>query len=97
MQHRYLTFILTTLTILASCSGETEQQPVALNGKQLADKYLLVDTHIDVPYRLHRTPQDVGIATEAGEFDYPRAIAGGAECRLYVYLYTRPGGRSGWC
>jgi len=87
MQHRYLTFILTTLTILASCSGETEQQPVALNGKQLADKYLLVDTHIDVPYRLHRTPQDVGIATEAGEFDYPRAIAGGLNAAfMSIYI-----------
>lgn len=47
-------------------------------GKHLTQKYLLVDTHIDVPYRLHNNPdQDVGGSTETGEFDYPRAMAGG--------------------
>ena len=50
----------------------------SLDGKQLTQKYLVVDTHIDVPYRLHNKPdQDVGGATETGEFDYPRAVEGG--------------------
>lgn len=38
---------------------------------------LIVDTHIDVPYRLYRNAVDVSKATESGDFDYPRAVAGG--------------------
>lgn len=74
---RYL-FIPIILAVLASCGSDLEPQTATpLNGQQLADKYLIVDTHIDVPFRLHRQPQDVGVATDSGEFDYPRAVAGG--------------------
>ncbi|MCB1644185.1 MAG: dipeptidase [Pseudomonadales bacterium] len=73
---------------LTACSGEkpaesapeaTAAAPVTAQptGKALADKYLLVDTHIDVPFRVYRNPQNVAEATEGGEFDYPRAVAGG--------------------
>ena len=47
--------------------------------RQLAERYLIVDTHIDVPYRLHRNDDDVSQATERGDFDYPRARAGGLD------------------
>lgn len=45
--------------------------------KELAKKYILVDGHIDVPYRLNEKWVDVTQATEDGDFDYPRAVAGG--------------------
>lgn len=45
--------------------------------KELAQKYILVDGHIDVPYRLNEKWEDVTKATEGGDFDYPRARAGG--------------------
>ena len=74
---RYL-FIPIILAVLTSCGSDLEPPTAAaLTGQQLADKYLIVDTHIDVPFRLHRQPQDVGAATDSGEFDYPRAVAGG--------------------
>ncbi|MBT8103290.1 MAG: dipeptidase [Gammaproteobacteria bacterium] len=41
-----------------------------------SDQLFLVDTHIDVPYRLAREFEDIGKATENGDFDYPRARAG---------------------
>ncbi len=56
---------------------DMELTKVVTRGKLLADKYLIVDTHIDVPYRLKRHPEDVGEATESGQFDYPRAVEGG--------------------
>jgi membrane dipeptidase len=60
-------------------------------GKSLTQKYLLVDTHIDVPYRLHNKPdQDVGGSTETGEFDYPRAMEGGLNVPfMSVYIPAR--------
>ncbi|MDX1517307.1 MAG: dipeptidase [Woeseiaceae bacterium] len=41
------------------------------------DPFILVDTHIDVPYRLARDFEDIGKRTERGDFDYPRASVGG--------------------
>ena len=43
----------------------------------LAQELIIVDTHIDVPYRLTDKWDDVSGATEDGDFDYPRAVAGG--------------------
>ncbi len=40
-------------------------------------EYLIIDTHIDAPYRLYKGPTDLGIVSADGQFDYPRAIAGG--------------------
>jgi len=45
--------------------------------KRLADTFIIVDTHIDVPYRLTERMEDISVRTDHGEFDYPRAKAGG--------------------
>lgn len=44
---------------------------------KLAKDTILIDTHIDVPYRIHRNWADVTQATDGGDFDYPRAVKGG--------------------
>jgi len=44
---------------------------------KLAHDNILIDSHIDVPYRLQDKWEDVSQATEEGDFDYPRAKAGG--------------------
>lgn len=49
------------------------------DGSVLAQEMLIVDTHIDVPFRLKRNFEDVGAATESGQFDYPRAVEGGLD------------------
>jgi membrane dipeptidase len=72
--------IISMVCLLTACVHVTPDQAaddVVLTGAEIADKYLIVDTHIDVPFRLHRKPADVGSATESGEFDYPRAKQGG--------------------
>jgi membrane dipeptidase len=72
--------IISIVCLLTACVHVTPDQAaddVVLTGAEIADKYLIVDTHIDVPFRLHRKPADVGSATESGEFDYPRAKQGG--------------------
>jgi len=53
----------------------------------LVQKYPLVDTHIDVPYRIHARWEDVTRSTESGEFDYPRAKAGGLNVP-FMSIYT---------
>ena len=53
----------------------------------LAQQSIIVDTHVDVPYRLEEKPADVSNATDDGNFDYPRAIAGGLNAP-FMSIYT---------
>ena len=58
---------------------------------------LIVDTHIDVPYRLtEKTMEDVGTRTKEGDFDHPRAVAGGLDVAfMSIYIpakYQETGG-----
>jgi membrane dipeptidase len=55
--------------------------------RRIADSSLVVDTHVDVPYRLASRPADISQATDGGDFDYPRAIAGGLNAP-FMSIYT---------
>jgi membrane dipeptidase len=63
---------------------------------QLAQKYIIVDTHQDVPYRLLKKMEDISKRTKGGEFDYPRARKGGLNVVfMAVYVpaeYEKEGG-----
>lgn len=59
---------LLTLPIQAEVSDEA---------MAIAQETIIVDGHIDVPYRVNEHWVDVTQATEDGDFDYPRAKAGG--------------------
>lgn len=63
-----------------SCVGEPTD-PV-----EIAKKYLLVDTHIDVPYRLFGQAADVRNLAETNDFDHERARAGGLDA-LFMSIY----------
>ena len=56
-------------------------------GLELAQSLMIIDTHIDVPYRLKLAWADVSLATESGDFDYPRAINGGLNAP-FMSIYT---------
>ena len=55
--------------------------------RELAHDALIVDTHIDVPYRLQERWEDVSKATAHGEFDWPRAVEGGLDV-AFMSIYT---------
>jgi len=82
------------LAVLA-CGGAVE--PVAEEtpdtaavAARLATEAIIVDTHIDVPYRLHEEMADISQATESGDFDYPRALAGGLDAAfMSIYIPAR--------
>ena len=66
------------LAISSANLSATEKQ---YNASELAERIaklnILVDTHIDVPYRIANKWDDVSKATQGGDFDYPRAVQGG--------------------
>jgi len=54
---------------------------------QLAKNTIITDTHIDVPYRLEEKFEDVANHTDGGDFDHPRAIAGGLDAPfMSIYI-----------
>ncbi len=66
--------------LLSSCSSvrETTVSP-----------YQIIDTHIDLPERLHGKWEDVSLRTPDGEFDYPRAVQGGLSA-AFMAIYVPP-------
>jgi membrane dipeptidase len=89
------TSLLATAAILmlSACGSETAPtnittaEDLATRALQLAQDNLIVDTHVDVPYRISRRPADITQATEGGDFDYPRAVAGGLNAP-FMSIYT---------
>ncbi|HEX8537388.1 MAG TPA: membrane dipeptidase, partial [Cystobacter sp.] len=82
------------LVLLAavSCSHESLTRPApspgdsAERGRELAHRLIIVDGHIDVPYRLQEKlspegepTEDISQRTSGGDFDYPRAVEGGLD------------------
>jgi len=57
---------------------------------EIAKETLIIDTHIDVPYRLEHEYEDVSMATAHGDFDYPRAIQGGLDAPfMSIYIPSK--------
>ncbi len=56
----------------------------------LAQKTIILDGHVDIPYRIAQSGEDIGEATGSGDFDYPRAIKGGLNAPfMSIYVAAR--------
>ena len=79
-----LAALILSAFLLGGC-GQTTTEPIATEidyqaeAARLAQEILLVDTHIDLPYRLKEKMEDVTVQTEGGHFDYVRAREGGLD------------------
>jgi len=70
-------FVLLSTVLTAACGESEHSQQGRSEADDLAHNLRIIDTHIDVPYRLEKHPEDVSVATKSGDFDYPRARQGG--------------------
>lgn len=76
------------------------EDPVA-RAREIADAAIIVDGHVDVPWRLYegrdrdgRVVEDVSEATATGDFDWPRARAGGLDAPfMSIYVPSSHEGR----
>lgn len=70
---------LVVATLLSAPAFATEQKNYSASEQAIAiaKETIIVDGHIDVPYRVKEKWVDVTKATEGGDFDYPRAVKGG--------------------
>ncbi len=75
---------------------QKSDEELMTRAKELAHNFLIIDTHIDLPYRLEEKWEDVSQKTEEGHFDYPRAKQGGLDAAfMSIYIpakYEETGG-----
>ena len=80
-----------------------EPQDLAARARELANRFIIVDGHVDLPYRLEKSlnddgtvGEDVTTRTSKGDFDYPRAKEGGLDAPfMSIYIpakYQKEGG-----
>jgi len=94
--------ILTVITCiaLAACSNSKTDSSTATDDQlrskavELAQKFILTDTHVDLPYRLkikhfrlERAYMGIPLSTTEGDFDYERAKKGGLDAPfMSIYI-----------
>jgi membrane dipeptidase len=92
MTNKILCLAASTL-LLAACGSEGEDRSAtvtvdhAAQAQRIAHESIIIDTHIDAPYRLASRPADLSQPTDSGDFDYPRAVAGGLNVP-FMSIYT---------
>jgi len=88
MINRNLCVAAATL-LLSACSqsADAPETVLAPDANTIAKTSIIVDTHVDVPYRISAVAADISESTESGDFDYPRAISGGLNAP-FMSIYT---------
>jgi membrane dipeptidase len=68
----------------------TSQEDISQSeAKRISQETIILDGHIDVPYRLFHKMEDVSVRTESGQFDYVRAEEGGLNA-AFMSIFTPP-------
>tara|TARA_A100001011_G_scaffold252981_1_gene261227 strand:+ start:110 stop:1273 length:1164 start_codon:yes stop_codon:yes gene_type:complete len=64
--------------MLTNCTNNDDKLKARAN--ELAQKFIITDGHIDLPWRLHKNGyEDISVRTPGGDFDYIRAKQGGLD------------------
>lgn len=70
-------FSLLLAALLLGCQQQASEDALKAKARDLAQKFIIIDTHVDVPYRLREKREDIATRTPSGDFDYVRAKEGG--------------------
>lgn len=90
------------LVVAYACSAPEEKtaqvsdEDTKAKAQELAQKFIITDGHIDLPYRLKgnnfniENDKEILISTEKGDFDYTRSKAGGLDAPfMSIYIPAR--------
>ena len=83
MHAKLIVLLLSVLTLSSCDTGKNLHE----EAERIAKNSIIIDTHIDVPYRIIDEWEDVSVTTDGGDFDYPRAISGGLNAP-FMSIYT---------
>lgn len=95
--HLSITAILVMVLLAAGCSSSRQaHSDLRAQAERIVTENIIVDGHIDVPYRLDEFWEDISQETIGGDFDYPRAVEGGLDAPfMSIYIpasYQETGG-----
>jgi membrane dipeptidase len=84
--------LLTFLPLIAI--GQTNDEKLRQKAKALADRYIITDGHVDLPYRLRikkfrleREYMGIPVQSDEGDFDFERATKGGLDAPfMSIYI-----------
>ncbi|UCH85102.1 MAG: dipeptidase [Candidatus Latescibacterota bacterium] len=88
MRFLFLFFVMITFAA-GEVLSEDPQDALRVDAQRLAKEIIIVDAHVDTPYRLWDEFEDISQQTEKGNFDYPRARSGGLNAP-FMAIYTSP-------
>lgn len=74
---RRLSLVFAVLILVSPVLLSGNEETLRARAERLAQELLILDTHVDVPYRLYHRWENISIRTSRGNFDYPRAKSGG--------------------
>ena len=96
---RHFIFLISLIFVSLSCSNPKKSTPeekiakpidLGAEAKRLSKEFIIVDGHVDLPYRLRNKMEDVSVQTENGHFDYVRAKKGGLDAPfMSIYIPAR--------
>lgn len=79
---------LSIAVLMLSCSTTENKQEISLDyAKKLSQKFILIDTHIDLPMRLYMSKDSMEKVMREGNLDYLRARKGGLNAP-FMSIYT---------
>lgn len=96
---RNFLFLISLLFVSLSCTDSKKSTPeekitkpidLVAEANRLSKEFIIVDGHIDLPYRLRHKMEDVSVQTQNGHFDYVRAKKGGLDAPfMSIYIPAR--------
>jgi len=94
---RRKTLMMPVLFVLVLVSGVWCQRPalgdadaeLRAQARRLAQKLMVIDTHMDTPYQLQKKMVDISTRSGSGHFDYVRAREGGLDA-AFMAVYVPP-------
>ena len=79
--------VLTIISCSTEKPSEDAEDDYLKRAIVLAQTNIMVDGHVDIPYRLRNHPEDISGRTAAGHFDYVRAKEGGLNAPIMsIYI-----------
>lgn len=99
MLKRYIFQCLLLSLVLFACEPKNKQptdKQLQQRARELAQQFIIVDGHVDLPYRLNNKMEDISVRTGGGDFDFVRAKEGGLNAPfMSIYIpasYQESGG-----
>ncbi|MCF8263922.1 MAG: dipeptidase [Melioribacteraceae bacterium] len=81
------TLIFINFSLITNTPSSSTDEELMQKAKELSQKILIIDTHIDVPYRLEEKYEDISERTAGGDFDFVRAKTGGLDVP-FISIYV---------